>query len=87
MIDTDTPSPQPALPAALEATFAALHRDAVSARHRLHQPRAQARRRDTPALWDAGPIDSRPDDCWRCDAVQSADTLGLCPACRTDLCA
>ena len=38
-------------------------------------------------MWDAGPIDPRPDDCWRCDAAASADVLGLCPACRSDLCA
>lgn len=87
-ISTGThPSPQPSLPAALEATFAALHRDAASARDRLRQPRSRSRPRGTPVLWDAGPIDPRPDNCWRCDAAESADALGLCPECRTDLCA
>ncbi|MDP9453311.1 MAG: hypothetical protein M3P97_07995 [Actinomycetota bacterium] len=73
------------LPAALEATFAALHRDAASARRRLRQPPRASRPRGTPRLWDAGAIDVRPDDCWRCDAAASADSLGLCPACRSDL--
>jgi hypothetical protein len=92
-INTETPPSPPSaavgsvLPAALEATFAALNRDAASARRLLRQPHRSSRPRGTPRLWDAGTIDPRPDDCWRCDAAASADSLGLCPTCRTDLCA
>lgn len=86
--DTDIPSrPASSLPAALEETYAALHRDAASAARRLRQPPAPVRRGGIPGLCDAGVIDARPDDCWRCDAVESADALGLCLVCRRELCA
>lgn len=68
--------------AAMEATLAALLADAAAARQVLRRPRRHLRSGDTPRLWDAQPIDPRPDDCWRCDAAASADDLGLCPACR-----
>ena len=29
--------------------------------------------------------DSRPDDCWRCDARSADGALGLCTSCRRDL--
>jgi hypothetical protein len=75
----------PASTDAMEAAYAALHRDADSAQRRLREQPPPQRRRGTPRLWDASPIDPRPDDCWRCDAVTSADALGLCPDCRRDL--
>lgn len=85
MSDTDTfVSPTPAQ-AAMEAAYAALHRDAASAHRRLRQPVQRQRPQGTPHLWDASPIDARPDDCWRCDAASSTDALGLCLACRRDL--
>ncbi len=69
--------------AAMEATLAALRADAAAAQRLLRRPRRRLhpRPRDIPRLWDARPIDPRPDDCWRCDAASSADELGLCPAC------
>ena len=72
-------------PEAMEAAYAALHRDAASATRRLRQPARRERPQGTPRLWDASPIDARPDDCWRCDAESSTDALGLCPSCRSDL--
>ncbi|HEV2070160.1 MAG TPA: hypothetical protein VGR26_10230 [Acidimicrobiales bacterium] len=72
--------------AEMEATLRALHRDADSARRMLRRPRRTRRSAaGAPRLWDASAVDSRPDDCWRCDAAVSADALGLCPACRADL--
>lgn len=71
--------------AAMEATLAALQADADAARRVLRRPRRRLRLSETPRLWDSRPIDSRPDDCWRCDAAASADDLGLCPACRRRL--
>lgn len=85
MSDIDThlrPAPSPA---AMEAAYAALNRDAASAHQLLRQPARCERPRGTPSLWDASPIDARPDDCWRCDAASSTDALGLCPSCRSDL--
>lgn len=69
----------------LEATLAALHRDAASAERVLQRPRPVRSPGGTPQLWDASPIDPRPDDCWRCDAASSTDALGLCPPCRAEL--
>jgi hypothetical protein len=70
----------------MQATLRALHRDADSARRALRRPRPAGRPTvGAPRLWDALPVDSRPDDCWRCDAASSADALGLCPSCRADL--
>lgn len=34
---------------------------------------------------DQGALDSAPDLCWRCNAKESADDLGLCEPCRADL--
>lgn len=34
---------------------------------------------------DQAAHDTRPDDCWRCDAAPSDGPLGLCSPCRTDL--
>jgi hypothetical protein len=85
MSDIDTHlRPAPSL-AAMEAAYAALHRDAASAHRRLRQPAVRERPQGTPRLWDASPIDDRPDDCWRCDADSSTDALGLCSSCRSDL--
>lgn len=70
----------------MEATLRALRRDADSARRALRRPRpARRATAGAPRLWDAWPVDSRPDDCWRCDAASSADALGLCPPCRAEL--
>lgn len=71
--------------AAMEATLAALLADAAAARQVLRQPRRRRRSWETPRLWDAQPIDARPDDCWRCNAAASAGELGLCPACKLAL--
>ena len=65
--------------------MAALLADAAAARRLLRQPRRRLRSTGIPRLWDARPIDARPDDCWRCDAAASADELGLCPTCRQAL--
>lgn len=83
--DTDTISPPAPSREAMEAAYAALHRDAASAHRLLRQPARRERAQGTPRLWDASPIDARPDDCWRCDAASSTDALGLCPCCRSDL--
>lgn len=80
--DTDTHLRPPSSLASMEAAYAALHRDAASAHARLLRPARQERPRGTPRLWDASPIDPRPDDCWRCDAASSTDALGLCTICR-----
>ncbi len=85
MSDTHTVLPSGPSHTAMEAAYAALHRDAASAHRRLRQPVQRERTQGTPRLWDASPIDARPDDCWRCDAASSADALGLCPTCRSDL--
>jgi hypothetical protein len=85
MSDLDTSLPPAPLQAAMEAAYAALHRDAASAHRRLRQPVQRERPQGTPHLWDASPIDARPDDCWRCDAASSTDALGLCPTCRNVL--
>lgn len=85
MSETDTYLRPVPSPAAMEAAYAALHRDAASALRRLRQPVQRERPQGTPRLWDASPIDARPDDCWRCDAASSTDALGLCPSCRNDL--
>lgn len=69
----------------MEEAYAALHRDADSAKRRLRQAPRPLPRQNTPRLWDASPIDPRPDDCWRCDAASSSDALGLCSDCRRDL--
>ncbi len=71
--------------ASMEATLAALLSHAAAAERVLRRPRPRLRSRDTPRLWDARPIDSRPDDCWRCDAALSTDDLGLCARCRAAL--
>lgn len=85
-IELDAYLRQTSTPAEMEATLRALNRDAESARRMLGRPR-RARRptAGAPRLWDAWPVDPRPDDCWRCDTASSADDLGLCPACRADL--
>ncbi len=69
----------------MEATLAALLAHAAAAEQVLRRPRRHPRSRATPHLWDARPIDARPDDCWRCDAAVSADDLGLCLSCRRAL--
>ncbi len=69
----------------MEATLAALLAHAAAAERVLRRPRSRPRSWETPRLWDAQPIDPRPDDCWRCDAVVSTDDLGLCPPCRAAL--
>lgn len=85
-IEADLHLRQTATPAEMEATLRALRRDADSARRALRQPRLMRQATvGAPRLWDASPVDSRPDDCWRCDAAHSADALGLCPACRAEL--
>jgi hypothetical protein len=86
-IEVDAYLRQTSTPAEMEATLRALHRDAESARRALRRPRQarQASSAGAPRLWDAWPVDPRPDDCWRCDAASSADPLGLCRACRADL--
>lgn len=84
-IETDTHMRPAASLEAMEPAYAALHRDAASAHARLLRPVRRERPGGTPRLWDASPIDSRPDYCWRCDAALSADALGLCPSCRSDL--
>lgn len=66
----------------METTLAALLADAAAAERVLRRPRRRLRSRDAPRLWDARPIDPRPDDCWRCDSATSANDLGLCSACR-----
>jgi hypothetical protein len=76
---------QPSSSETLEATIAALQRDAASAARVLQRPRRSQAQPATPQLWDASPIDPRPDDCWRCDVASSSDALGLCPDCRADL--
>jgi hypothetical protein len=86
LIEAEIHLRQTSTPAEMQATLRALHRDADSARRALRRPRPA--RRPTlgvPRLWDAWPVDPRPDDCWRCDAASSADALGLCPSCRADL--
>ena len=83
--DTDTPLRPASSLGSMEAAYAALHRDAASASARLLQPARRERPRPTPGLWDASPIDARPDDCWRCDSASSADALGLCSTCRREL--
>ena len=86
-IETETHLRPTSPPADMEATLAALSAVAASAERVLRRPRgAVVRTRTAPRLWDARPIDSRPDDCWRCDAALSVDGLGLCPACRAHLC-
>lgn len=84
--EVDTYLRQTSTPAEMEATLRALQRDAESARKVLRRPRRARRRASgTPSLWDAWPVDSRPNDCWRCDAASSVDVLGLCHSCRVDL--
>lgn len=85
-VEADIHLRQTAAPDEMEATIAALSAVAASAERVLRRPRRRApAARTFPRLFDARPIDPRPDDCWRCDAASSADGLGLCPPCRDDL--